>query len=157
MGEHPDDCAIQITYDASATQLFRFTRLPSRGPQRTAIALDANGDLAIDVPEVLPGLRLSISFVLPDDYSSGGFAGIKIWPEGRRGPKDRRKRTGPIPGTPFYLHVYHEGKAREITALSLVYTYEDRGHFRYRLGLATDSGLIESHDPRIYNTGPVGR
>ena len=157
MSEDPD-CLIEITYDASLDQKFRFTRRPHRSEYHDLIHLKDNGDLKIEAPRHLRGHRFVICFALPDHYSSGGFSGIKIWKKGRAKPNEYRTRNGRIAGTPFKLHVHHDGETGKITKLKLDDVYAGHGSFQYNFGLVVaGNDFIESHDPEILNTGPVGQ
>jgi hypothetical protein len=114
---------------------------------------------------LLKEVRFSISFRLSDGDASGGFAGIKIWPQGSREPDTWLlpvgERTVRVLDD-FDLHVSRTDHAdpEKVTLLSIGDRFRLRETFHYCLGVFRDPNRNPDHiaadDPRIYNNGDPG-
>src|SRR6185436_2972665 len=161
----PDDCAIEVNY-VLGKKPFLLTRIASTGPFQNAIDFDSDGNLTITY-HGKEAHRFAISFRLPEGDESGGFAGIKAWPEEGRKPEQfilpGRGVTILLPGTSLDLHAYTttpEIDPDKVTLLSIGDAFSERGTYYYCLGMyqtnnRNEDNIVED-DPRIYNNGDPG-
>ena len=162
MANPPDDCAIEVTFDSGKEPpQFWLERIGSDGQYRSEIHFcDSDGSLKVRLPLGASAHRFAISFRLAPGDTSGGFAGIKIWPQGGSEPGEfslpGRGVTETIPDTTLDLHAYFtdHGDPHKATLLSIGDSCSDPVEYCYCLGVYRNQdrqGPIDQDDPRIYN------
>src|SRR5262245_27406560 len=79
--EPQEDCAVSVKVTHSGNNAkFHFKRLASLGKHSKSIDFkEENGRIDIRFEKWQKSHQFTISFLLPDDDGSGGFAGMKIW------------------------------------------------------------------------------
>lgn len=154
-----DDCAISVvvTHPGKGKAKFQLERIPSHGKNYKAIQVQKNGRMKVRFDAEIP--LTTLSFILPPEDASGGFAGIKIW---RAGKKEPRCFVLPPDGHWEPIDGVFEVEARysepdKATILIVRDNGSVKGKFRYMLGVhRKETGFIDQHDPQIYNTGGTG-
>ncbi len=163
----PDDCAILVTYDPEKEPPFQLERIRSNGAYASSVHFDLDGSLRFYLPTGKSRHRFALSFRLPPDDASGGFAGIKVWQKDEPEPESfilsGRGYTQQLPvDLPFDLHVYFTSPddADKATVLSIGNLCQETATYRYCLAIYKDKERskhdVTADDPRIYNNGDPG-